>query len=65
MAKGGWNGLSVPVASSLFSSVGIRVEDRKQAEGSYVAIHPDGREIRKPKVTECAQEVIKQWFELK
>ncbi len=63
--KGGWNGLSVQVANSLFAEYNIVIEDRKTEEGSYIAFHPKGEQIRKPKVTECAKAVLSQWFTLK
>lgn len=65
-SRGGWNGLSVQVANLLFNNTGVKFEDRKQTEGSYIAIHPDGiRTIRRAKSTEVTQAVINDWFVLK
>jgi hypothetical protein len=65
-SKGGWNGLSVQVANSIFQDYNIIIEDKKQDEGCYVATKGgDPQTIRKPRVTECAKEILKTWFILK
>lgn len=65
-SRGGWNGLSIQVANKLFKNTGVRFEDRKVEEGSYIAIHPDGiQTIRRSRSTEVTQSVIDSWFTLK
>jgi hypothetical protein len=65
MVGKGQNGLSVRVANQLFENIGIKFEDRKQLEGSYIAIHPDGiKTIRRGRVTEVTKAVIESWFKL-
>lgn len=59
--KGGWNGLSVQVANSLFAEYSIVITDLKKEEGCYVAIR-GGETIRRSRVTECAKAVLRQWF---
>lgn len=63
MSRGGWRGLTIDVATKLFESYSITFEDRKETEGSYVAIHPNGQIIRKGKVTDVTKQVIESWFQ--
>jgi hypothetical protein len=65
MSKGGWKGITIEVANKLFEGYSVSFQDRKLEEGCYVAIHPNGQEIRKGRVTECVKTTLESWFTLK
>ena len=65
MAKGGWNGLSLGVATRLLGVVGVEIL-KNEEEGVVVAQHPQTKElIRRPSVTACVETVLKEWVVLK
>lgn len=65
MAKGGWKGMSVAIASQMFSILGIEIS-KNEEEGCIIARHPNSDEvIRRPSVTGCVEAVMKEWIALK
>ena len=65
MSRGGWRGLTIDVANKLFEDFNIVFEDRRKVEGGYLAIHPNGDQLRRGTVTECVKYSLKSWFTLK
>lgn len=65
MARGGWNGLSLAVATRILSIFQVEI-CKNEEEGCIVAKHPTSQElIRRTSVTGCVEAVMKEWLVLK
>jgi hypothetical protein len=53
--------LTLGAANALFEFCGVTfIED--EVEGGYLARHPNGAYIRRPRLMVCAITVLKEWF---